>query len=87
MISDHDLAALAAKPKAQARPLLEVEFEALIYMLRDGPSALTRQEVVERAERLSAEQLEQAVARLIRMSPSNETPWKPKDIRALEALT
>jgi len=88
IISDDDLAALAAPTRDSSHEvspssLLEVEFEALMYMLRDGVTALSRPAVTSRLTRLSDVQFWQAVARLTRVSPSNEKPWKPSEIRSL----
>ena len=85
IVSDKDLAALAATPTGSTS-LLEVEFEAFMYMLRLGPSVLARPKVAAYVARLSEEQLRQAVTRLIRSSPSNDTPWKPDEIRLLKGM-
>ena len=80
-VSDAELAALSGA--ADQPPILEVEFEAMMYMLRDGPSALSRPEVPTCLTRLSNAQLQQAIGRLTRRSASNKVPWKPDEIRLL----
>jgi hypothetical protein len=87
IVSDKDLAALAATATTTgSTSLLEVEFEAFMYMLRLGPSVLAWPRVAAYVARLSEEQLQQAVTRLIRSSPSNDTPWKPNEIRSLRGM-
>jgi hypothetical protein len=66
---------------------MEVEFEALMYMLRDGASALSRSKVQTRLARTTEDQLQQAVGRLTRRSLSNAEPWKPEEIRSLVEIT
>jgi hypothetical protein len=89
-INNDDLAALVAAANAGPAwtgpadgPLLEVEFEALAYMLRDGPSALSRPAVIDKLSRCNREQATEIVARLTRRSVSNATPWTPEQIRTL----
>jgi hypothetical protein len=94
IITDDELAALALPADSfddepeelRTGPLLEVEFEALMYMLRDGPSALSGPEVRSRLARTTWDQLMEAVTRLTRRSLSNETPWKPDEIRSLMGI-
>lgn len=83
-VSDKDLAALGEASKI--KPLLEVEFEAFMYVLRQGSTALSSKLVKLHSERLTAEQLQTAVARLMRVSASNAKPWTPAEIRALVRL-
>jgi hypothetical protein len=89
-INDDDLAALVAAANAGLAwtspadgPLLEVSFEALAYMLRSGPEALSRPEVINKLTRCDQEQAIEIVARLTRRSESNSTPWTPEQIRKL----
>ncbi|MGB8632625.1 MAG: hypothetical protein WCD69_25165 [Xanthobacteraceae bacterium] len=82
-VNDAELAALSGA--ADRPPILDVEFEALMYMLRDGPSALSRPDVQRHLTRLDDEQMRQAVGRLTRRSASNKTPWRPNEIQMLMA--
>jgi len=87
IVNDNDLAALVRpdnQPRTRTRPLMEVEFEALMYMLRDGPSALSRPRVQTRLARATDDQLQQCIGRLTRRSLSNAAPWKPDEIRSLK---
>ena len=47
---------------------------------------MSRPDLATRLQQLTDEQFQQIVARLICVSPSNATPWKPSAIRALAAI-
>src|SRR5262249_8557311 len=87
IITDSDLAALAAvsarQPSTRPPSLMEVEFEAFMYMLRLGPSVLTWPRVAAYAARLTDDQLRQCIGRLTRRSLSHAEPSKPAQIPCL----